>query len=274
MRNIRLAYMMATPEIVRNENVTAYQGDLEKGFRVLRDAGYDGVEFMTRDPQEDDIRSIARMAEAFGMDVPMLCTGEMYGQEQLSFMDPDESVREQALARTRAVIDSASRLGAQVNIGRLRGRFFPHIPRERSLEWMYAAFGKAARYGETKGVTLALEPIEYLDCNNVNTVREGVEVVERVAHPCFRLMGDVFQMHLEERSIADAFREAGRHLSHVHLCDSNRRAPGRGNMDFAHIISCLKEIGYRGYVSVEILQIPDQDTALKESIRVLGPLLA
>ena len=63
------------------------------------------------------------------------------------------------------------------------------------------------------------------------------------------------------------------YLTHIHVCDSNRLAPGRGNLDFGKILSMLKAIGYNGYISAEINQHQDQDIVILEAINVLRPLL-
>ena len=70
-----------------------------------------------------------------------------------------------------------------------------------------------------------------------------------------------------------SFNDAKPYLTHIHVCDSNRLAPGRGNLDFGKILSMLKAIGYSGYISAEINQHPDQDIVIEEAINVLRPLL-
>ena len=70
-----------------------------------------------------------------------------------------------------------------------------------------------------------------------------------------------------------SFNAAKPYLTHIHVCDSNRLAPGRGNLDFGKILRMLKATGYTGYISVEINQHPDQDIVIEEAINVLRPLL-
>ena len=61
---------------------------------------------------------------------------------------------------------------------------------------------------------------------------------------------------------------AGR-LWHVHLGDSNRLPPGQGHIDFAGIVTTLREIGYLGYLSAELLPRPDPDTAAASTINYM-----
>lgn len=94
MSSIKLGYVAATPELRRDESVTAYQGDTETAFRKLRDLDYDGVELMICDPDRLDRGMFEQLSRRYGMEIPALCTGEVFGQDRLSFMDPNEEIRD------------------------------------------------------------------------------------------------------------------------------------------------------------------------------------
>ena len=81
-----------------------------------------------------------------------------------------------------------------------------------------------------------------------------------------KLLADLFHMNIEEANLADALRAAGPHIGHVHFADSNRRAAGMGHTDFAPVVAALREIGYAGYLSAEVLPLPDRDAAAKQTI--------
>ena len=81
-----------------------------------------------------------------------------------------------------------------------------------------------------------------------------------------KLLCDLFHMNIEETDIAGALRLAGPHLGHVHFADSNRRAIGFGHTDIAPIAAALKEMNYAGYVSAEVLPLPDGETAARQTI--------
>ena len=49
-------------------------------------------------------------------------------------------------------------------------------------------------------------------------------------------------------------------VGHVHFADSNRHAIGFGHTDMPPILRALADIGYSGYLSAEILPLPDGDT--------------
>ncbi|NLL62213.1 MAG: sugar phosphate isomerase/epimerase [Candidatus Atribacteria bacterium] len=273
MSKIKLSYVVATPELAINENVTAYQGKLEEAFEKLKMLGYDGAELMLIDPKRLELQEILNLSKKYGIEIPVICTGEVFGQEHLSFMDPDKKVRNNAIERMKEIIDFAEPFEAHVNVGRLRGRFYPEIPKEESLSWLYSAFEQITDYASDRNVFIILEPIPYIFCNNINSTQDGIEVIKKVNKDNFKLMIDLISVHLEDKSMERSFKEATPYLKHIHICDSNRLAPGYGNFDFQKIVSIIKSINYSGYLSVEIKQFPDRDVILKESIELIKPLI-
>jgi sugar phosphate isomerase/epimerase len=79
-------------------------------------------------------------------------------------------------------------------------------------------------------------------------------------------------MNIEEVSIYDSIIQAKDYISHVHFADSNRWAPGCGHLDFRKVIETLKKIDYQGYISAEILPLPDPDTAARITAETLNKL--
>jgi sugar phosphate isomerase/epimerase len=110
---IKLGYLVATPELRSDETVTAYQGDMETAFRKLSEMGYDGAELMILDPDSVDRSRVEQLSREYDIENPILCTGEVYGQGRLSFMDPAQSIRTQAVLRMKKISDFASPFGGQ-----------------------------------------------------------------------------------------------------------------------------------------------------------------
>jgi sugar phosphate isomerase/epimerase len=73
-------------------------------------------------------------------------------------------------------------------------------------------------------------------------------------------------MSIEEADVAAALRRAGSLVGHVHFADSNRRAAGMGHTDFRPIVAALRAIGYAGYLSAEVLALPDAEAAAAQTI--------
>jgi sugar phosphate isomerase/epimerase len=58
-------------------------------------------------------------------------------------------------------------------------------------------------------------------------------------------------------------------LGHVHLADSNRQAPGHGHLDVAAVLRTLREMRYEGYVSFEVLPLPNPRQAMEDGIKAV-----
>ena len=270
---MKLAYQVSTDEVYRQPGVTSYQAEFETSLRALKASGYDDVELMVRDPRKLDFAKVEAAVKKFGFRCPMVCTGEIYGQDKVCFADPKDEVRNEAVSRIKAAVDLASRFGKQINLGRARGGYLPGVVKEVTEKRIFDALREVCEYAERKKVVIALEPVNTLGLNYVNTTLEGLDLVVKVGSPSFRLMVDTAHIHIEDRDIEGALNAAKGFITFVHFADSNRKAPGMGKFDFPSFIRLLKDIGYDGYCSVEVFPVPDQDTALRESIAYLRPLL-
>ena len=196
---MKLCYQVATPDVAIADSVTAYQGPLEKSFSDLAKLGYQGVELMTLNPSELDWEFVKKEAEKNGLKVVLVCTGEIFGQLGLSYTNPDPEKRKEAIRRSKEIIDFAAYLGANINIGRIRGQYCSELTKEQTEELAIAAFRELADYAAPKGVQIALETVTIMQTNFINTCAEGADMVDRVDRPNFRLMLDVFHLNLEEK---------------------------------------------------------------------------
>lgn len=270
---MKLCYQVATPDVAIAESVTAYQGPLEKSCADLAALGYDGVEFMTLNPKELDWQEVKDTLKKYGLIVSLVCTGEIYGQLGLSYTDPEPAKREEAISRTREIIDFAAFLGTNVNIGRIRGHYCPEMPREETERLAVEAFRELSDYAAPKNVKIALETVTIMQTNFINTCAEGAAMVDRVGRDNFRLMLDVFHLNLEEKDLFEAIRQYSSYNIHVHLSDNNRRYPGQCGLDFEKIISLFKDCGYDGCYTTEIFQLPSMEEAAKGAAEYLIPIM-
>lgn len=271
---MKLCYQVATPDVRHGVGTTSYHADLDTSLHAVASCGYDGVEVMVRDPREVDFAQVEKLAAKHQLSVPMVCTGEIYGQDRLTFSDSDQEVRSEAIVRVKSAIDAAARLGAQANLGRVRGGYTQQDDPAKTYDRIVSAVQEVVDHAASKGVILALEPVNSIALNFINTTAEGLEFVRKINSPYFRIMLDSNHMFIDDPDIDEGIRLAGGNISFVHLADSNRRYPGNCKLDFAAFIDGLRAVGYNGYASVEVFQIPDQDTALRRSYEHLRLLIS
>jgi sugar phosphate isomerase/epimerase len=267
---LKIATMVGTPDL-KEETLAPYCGDLPTAFEKVARMGYDGVELMTKDPAQLDGRKIRRWLDENNLEMVGLCTGHVYGEEGLGLVSSDSEICRKGVARLKQFVDFAADYfgdGTLINLGRSRGPGFPNDP-AGTLHKMESAFRELADYASPGGIKLVLEPINVHQVNHIHTSQEGIDMVRRVNHPNFGLMLDVYHMNIEDVDIYSSFREAGDICWFVHFCDNNRKWPGSAHLDFEQIINTLSEVGYDGYVSLEILPWPDPDAAAGSSIEFL-----
>lgn len=270
---MKLCYQVATPDVAVADSVTAYQGSIEKSFRELSGLGYDGVELMTLNPEELDWPYIKEEARKNGLMFSLICTGEIFGQLGLSYTSPAAKKRQEAIARTKEIIDFAGYLDTNINIGRIRGAFCEELSRGETIRLAVAAFQELSDYAAVKNVSIALETVTIMQTNFINTMAEAAEMIKWVERPNFGLMMDIFHMNIEERELSQAIRKYISYNLHVHLADNNRRYPGHCGLDFEKIFMTFKECGYDGNFCTEIFQLPSMEAAAKGSIEHLAPII-
>jgi D-psicose/D-tagatose/L-ribulose 3-epimerase len=172
----------------------------------------------------------------------------------LSSADP--AVREHASLYLHWCIDFAQAIGSPVVIGPMyacvgKARLLP--PEESRLELMRSVEGIRAccEYALTKGVKLAIEPLNRFECDMINTVSQGLAYIQEVNRPNLGFHLDTFHMHLEEKDSAAAICLAGERLFHLHACENDRGVPGTGQVHWHEIAAALKKIHYDEAIVLE-----------------------
>ncbi|MFZ5916928.1 MAG: 5-keto-L-gluconate epimerase [Chloroflexota bacterium] len=275
---MKLSIVLST-QAARFEAV-AFKGDFEANVRKIAGWGYDGVELAIRDPRLVDADELLRIISAHELAVPAIGTGQAWGEEGLSYTDPDPAVRRAAIERTIAHIPFAARTGAAcgepgrtvIIIGLLRGIVKPGVGQTQAMDWLVGALRECCAEARPHGVRLALEPINRYETTLVNNVVQGLDLIEHVGADNLGLLLDTFHMNIEEPSIESSIRACGERAFHFHVADSNRWYPGAGHLDFHSILETLYATGYQGYVSGEFMPLPDADTSAREAIARLQSL--
>jgi len=268
---MKLSIVLST-HAARFEAVT-FKGDFEANVARIASYGYDGVELAIRDPRLVDVGELEAIIVRHNLEVPAIGTGQAWGEERLSFTSDDPIVRRAAVERVKSHIPLARRLGAVIILGLIRGITPPGQSHERSMAYLVEALQECAAAAAPQGVRFALEPLNRYETDLIHTVEEGLALIERVGAANFGLLLDTFHMNIEEPSLEESIRLAGRHIFHFHVADSNRWYPGAGHLDFVRILGALRDTGYTGYVSGEFMPQPDADTGARRALENLRGVL-
>lgn len=249
-----------------------FKGDLEKNLQTISSMGYDGVELAIRDPSLIDLDDMEKLVKKNGLSVPAIGTGQAWGEEGLSFTDPDQNVRRAVIERIKSHIPVAVHFKAVLIIGLIRGIVKPGVTHAQAMDWLIGALCQCCEAAMLNGIRLALEPINRYETSLINNVEQGLEIIERVGAVNLGLLLDTFHMNIEEPVIENSIRQCGDRIFHFHAADSNRAYPGAGHIDFRSLLQVLYATGYQGFVSGEFLPIPDAETAAKRNIIYLRQL--
>ncbi|MBU1822165.1 MAG: sugar phosphate isomerase/epimerase [Bacteroidetes bacterium] len=235
--------------------------------------GFSGVELALKRADEIHPVRMQTLLDEHRMEVSCISTGQVYADDGLMFTDPKADKRQQVRAVFRELIDLAENFGGLVNIGRVRGQI-GDSPRAEAENLFIELAQELCDYAAPRRVTLILEPVNRYEIDFVNSVEEGVELMRKVDRPNMMLMPDVFHMNIEDRSLGPELARHIAYVKYIHLADSNRLAPGQGHLDFPAIFEALLGAGYDGWVSAEILPVPDPDLAARRTAEYLLPLIA
>ncbi len=246
-----------------------YQGKTEDYFQKIKTLGYDGVELAIRDPSLLDWNHLEESIKTSGLKVPAIGTGQAYIEEGLRFSSPSHEIRKRAIERIKLQILLAKRFQAGVIIGLIRGKVQGNEDLRRGFHWMIESLNACCEAAEKEGVFLWVEPLNRYEINLINTVEEGLGLLNQVGSENLGLLPDTFHMNIEEPIIEDSFRKARPYYNHVHIADSNRWPPGFGHIDFKSILQVLRETLFEGFLSVECLPKPDADEASERAIKFL-----
>ena len=224
--------------------------------------GYDGLEIapFTLDENPHLLPAsrrteIRRAAEDAGIAITGL-HWLLITPEGLSLNSPDDALRARTIDVMERLVGLCADLGGEVLVhGSPKQRSIPEG--EDAAPWLARTFDTlraAARAAENAGVTYCIEPLNATETNFVTTIAEAVRVVDEIDSPALRTMIDnKAATPMEDMPVSDLIDKwlpTGK-IAHIHLNDTNLRAPGQGEDRFGPIMAALKRCNYAGVVGIE-----------------------
>ncbi len=254
----------------------------DKVFAFARECGYTGIELapftMSSDAyaisasQRQEVRQQARAAglEVVGLHWLLAKTEGYY------LTSPEVDVR----SSTAEYLAELARLCAEVGgkimvLGSPQQRnLLPGTTHEEALKYAADVISRSVPTFAEHGVTLALEPLGPAEGDFLRTAASAAELMDRIDSPQVRLHLDVKAMSTEEHDIPTIIEQNADRMAHFHANDPNLLGPGMGDVDFAPIFASLRQIDYRGWVSVEVFDdTPGIERIAQESIQYMKACL-
>ncbi len=260
-------------------NETFGDWPLEKALQTAADLGYTGWEvapFML----DTDVRRISapqrlayrRSVEAAGLEVIGLhwLLAKTTG---FHLTTNDDDVRKRTAEYFRELIRLCADLGGEVMVlgsPQQRNRE-PGVSIETANSNAAEILNSLAACLAENDVRIALEPLGPEEGNFLNTADQARELRDQLSNDHVGLHLDVKAMSTESTPIPEIILRHSDWLLHFHANDPNRRGPGMGEVRFPEILRSLDEIGYHGWISVEVFDYSlGPETLAAESIATLS----
>lgn len=196
--------------------------------------------------------------------------------EGLHVTTPDPVVRERSWDYFARLIDLCADLGEGgilvFGSGRQRGTTGGSSV-EEATKRLREGLARMAPRAQARGVVILLETLAPHLCDVVTSFSQAVAIVEAIASPALQTMFDTHNAVFEKEPHDRLIRHYARYIRHVHLNEMDGGHPGTGDYDFRPVLQALKEVGYQGWLSMEVFDFtPGPERIARESYRYIRRL--
>jgi D-psicose/D-tagatose/L-ribulose 3-epimerase len=221
-------------------------------FKEFKHWGFDAVELLVEEPAHISPALVKSELDANG-----LACGSV-----AAAINPGRDLRGNAASQRNgvkylcALIDQMVTLDARVLSGPVYsyvGRAEAYTAAEKQRHWQAVVknLKVVTRYAAAHGKVVCIEPLNRFETDFLNTIEQGLKLIEDVGSLNLKLHLDTFHANIEEKHQGEAIRRAGKHLGHIHACGADRGTPGNDHIDWKSIAAALKAIKYDGDIALE-----------------------
>lgn len=236
---------------------------LHDSVNEIAKIGYSGVEILCDIPHAyppdfgiENVRLLKNTIDSCGLQISNLNAFTLYAIGDVyhpSWID-DEKSRQARIRHTVNCIKLAGALGVK-NISTEPGGPVPANASRRHLQKLFVnGLKSVVGAAEEQDVLLLVEPEPGLLVENSG---EFKHLMKEVSSDSVKLNFDIGHFYCVNEDPAKLVHELSDFIVHFHLADISNRVhnhlvPGRGEIDFRSVFSAMDDIGYDGYVTVEL----------------------
>lgn len=186
-----------------------------------------------------------------------------------SWIEPDPHYRQVRIDHTARALTLAKELGAKCITtepgGPLDGRRWGDC-----LDLFVEMLKPVVEHAEKEGVMLLVEPEPDL---LIETADQYLEFTTKIRSPMLGLNFDIGHFYCVKDEPAPTVHKLRDHIRHVHLEDiaatrvHHHLIPGEGVIDFGSTLTALKDVGYDGWVTVELYTCHEAPDAAAKTAR-------
>jgi sugar phosphate isomerase/epimerase len=238
---------------------------LEDSVREIAKIGYEGVEILCDVPHayppsfgDHQARSLKNTLSSCNMQISNLNAFTLYAVGDVyhpSWIEEDKHAREVRMQHTTDCIRLAKKIGAK-HISTEPGGPAPPSADPRYLQKIFlAGLARVAKVAEEEGVQVLVEPEPGLLIENS---RQFKGFMKNINSDHIGLNFDIGHFYCVNEDPEKLVHELSDYIGHFHLADiagsrvHNHLIPGRGSIDFRPVLDAMDDIGYDGFVTVEL----------------------
>ena len=205
---VKTSLFITRPDVPGAFLISILRDEIERSVAKAAQLGFDGVDFLIGDPDTFDSRKLEKALADNSVELTCINPVRMTTEFGLSLLHPDENTRKRAFAKLQSVIEIAGTFKCPVSVGLIRGGAFEAEPISYTRNVFVQIMQKVYDNAQKHDVEFHVEPINRLESNFINTTEDGLEIVERVNRPNFRLCMDLYHMYIEDESVGGSIMRA------------------------------------------------------------------
>lgn len=270
------------PEAIRKIAEIEYKGYHYQGVELLGDKPLLWPPMAPGESWDPPLEEVAKALQETGLEVANINgntaagyfgdrtapPGQTFGP---SFGDPDPQDRAWRVEYTKRLIDAAQFLGAK-NLCVTSGFLQEEVPYEEAFENTRSCLEECLRYAEGKGVELA---IEYEPGLILGDARSTLQMIKTLGSPSLGVNLDIGHVHVCKEDFHQVITDFGPRIKTTHFEDilgevHEHLIPGLGDLSqrFPEILRRLREVGYQGYIILELYPYSKEPVrATEEALR-------
>jgi sugar phosphate isomerase/epimerase len=194
-----------------------------------------------------------------------------------SWIEPDPNYRAVRIDHTIRALTLARELGAKCITTEPGGPLEPGQSWSAALKLFVEMLKPVIEHAEKERVLLLIEPEPGL---LIETADQFLEFMQHVDSPAVGLNFDVGHAYCVGDDPATTIPRVAKHIRHFHLEDiaatrvHHHLVPGEGAIDFAATFRAIRQIGYDGWVTIELYPyVDDPDAAARTALERVRAIL-
>ena len=187
-----------------------------------------------------------------------------------SWIEPDRHYRQIRIDHTRRSLTLARELGAPCITTEPGGPVDPGSSWAKALQLFVEGLRPVAEHAEEEGVLLLIEPEPGL---LIETADQFLELMQYIDSPAVGLNFDIGHSYCVGDEPAPTIQRLAPYIRHFHLEDiaatrvHHHLIPGDGAIDFASTFQAITQIGYQGWITIELYPYVDDPDHAAQSAR-------